>query len=256
MTSSSWKCPNCELLNSDRNDICQACFEEKPLPNPACDANDDHSNTDALVVSGYIRSICGIQKNIMMPSDIIHLCFLFWFIQECDKWDASLCDPKFVDINGTCARITEEFNPRLNDIHRCTLFGTKSVESGVFVWSVKQKKVMLGSWSLFGIIKDDKDVIAACNHTYDYGLRKGWGCFLTSEGWLYYDRKENFGYCPYMMQYREGSVIEITLNADLHSIKYKINNQECDTVNIDSLCIEKYRLAVTVSSAGDEIELL
>ena len=82
------------------------------------DQNGNHIKTDVLV-SGYIREIIDI------PSEIIHLCFLYWFIDICDTWDKSKSQKEAI-ITGQCVKSSPD------DYYTFTVYGSRIIESGSY----------------------------------------------------------------------------------------------------------------------------
>ena len=202
-----------------------------------------------ILVSGFIRDVMN-EHIIEIPDEIIGLCFLFWFIDVCDEWDISLCDKKWVDINDSSFKLIES--------RCCTLFGKHIVEAGsVFTWYLKLKSKI--DWGCIGIIINKKEEIDKNKNFNDYGRDVGCGCFLFITGGkaqaLLYDQGIDQ---DYLVPVDKGTIIEITLDMDQRSIHYKINDKEFEkTTKIESLSTEfGYRLAVTFSKKGYEIELI
>lgn len=224
------------------------------------DSNGERIKTDILVF-GYIRNVMNECK-IEIPDEIVRVCFLFWFMNVCDQWDKALCHHGYVDIDESCAKLNDEYkNSEFTSTDWCcTLFGTQSVRNGVFKWHV-QFNANIG-WICIGIIKDTQDAINANKTNNEYGKRAGDGCFLylfhsNNHGYLYYDDQIDWNYCDSIEEANEGTIIEITLDIDNHTIKYKLNKKEYKAVQIKSLSAENgYRLAVTLVDTGCTIELL
>ena len=227
-------------------------FETLLMASFNVDSNGKRIKTDILVC-GYIRHIMNNHK-LQVPDEITGLCYLFWLIQVCDVWDKSLCSVN-VEIAGSCAR--------LSDGEMTTLFGMQNVKIGTFKWHLRLKTKI--NWGCIGIIKDDKQYIEQNKCDNEYGFETGCGCFLflfededdhEENGALWFDDVENRNYANNPTS-EPGTIIEITLNMDDHTIKYKINDTEYKTVKIESLSSEiGYKLAITIDAEGDEIELI
>ena len=209
----------------------------------AVDSNGQRIKTDILVC-GYVRNIMDEYK-IEIPDEIIGLCFLFWFIQVCDEWDEALYDEERIEIDGLCGKWHGY----------ASLFGSKIVESGTFKWSLKLKSQI--TWGCIGIIKNDKSIIEESKWSNNYGFIEGCGCFLffcneRSNGALWIDDIKNQDYCRNLCC-DPGTIIEMTLNMDKKTIKYKVGDVECKAVGLESLSEQiGYRLAVTIVKEGDE----
>ena len=211
------------------------------------DANGNRIQTDVLV-SGYIREFTN-ECNSDIPSDIIKLCFLFWFIDVCDEWDKSLCH-QLVDINGGCFKLSD--NIAFSDkIYCCTAFGTHTVDHGIFVWRMKFKTNM--TWICIGVIPDKSDLLKEeqIDNAYGRFSAKG-GCFLLNmNGVIYHGGIDK--YCDVFTA--KDTVIEMTLDMDKHTISYKVNGTDCG-IAYDKLNEKRYRLAVTIADLKHEIELI
>ena len=92
---------------------------------------------DSLVY-GYIREKMKEYK-LVLPEEIIKLCFEFWFLNVSDEWDKSLCH-ELVDIDGQCFKISDKFRKLIsNPVRVFTVFGCKSIESGIYEWKLRFK---------------------------------------------------------------------------------------------------------------------
>ena len=256
----SWKCSICDLLNPHYNDFCQACFEERQLLNPNLpiyDTNNNAIKTDILV-SGYIRQLFNIA---MIPSEILHLCFLFWFIDICDQWDKSLID-EYAEIDGSRFKMKENPNPW--DIDGCVAFGTHSVEEGeIFQWKLRFNTKM--KWIYIGICADEPKLLAMADqdcllynsngtiyHNSSYGFEGDQGCsLLHMNGVIYCGDFQQ--YCPTFDA--KDTIIEVILNMKEHTICYKINGKHYG-IAYNNLSKKKYRLAVTLREPMQEIQLM
>ena len=217
------------------------------MTSPSLDSDGKMIKTDILV-SGYVRNAMNeYNYKVEIPEEIISLVFLFWFIQICDEWDGSLSHDRFVEIDGSTAKVRNRFGT-------CSMFGTKVIETGTFKWSLKFKTDI--NWSCIGICIDTKEELEKSKRDNYYGRDVGCGCFwFGGRGSLCWDDQEMWLYSG--AWHKAGTKIEMTLNMDDQTIQYKINGINYKTVKIDSLSKEiGYRLAVTVSKEGNAIELL
>ena len=244
--TTSWKCTNCGLSNSYKNFVCQACFEERPLANPSMPLYDSKNNriTTDILVSGYIRKM--INNNV--PSEIINLCFLFWYIDVCDSWDKAISHQTAI-IDGQCVRLD-------CDIYS-TIYGSQVIESGQYQWLVKCETEIFAGGLGIGVIEDRDELLKENQGGYYYGMN-GDGCFLLNNGKFFYskDIKDDItGYTPSFED--KGTIITLILNTDKQSVCYKINDE--DYGYVDAKCVkkeQKYRLAVTLYGDDHEIALL
>ena len=203
---------------------------------PVYDKNGNQINTD-IMVSGYIR------ETIDIPSEIVRLCFLFWFIDICDTWDASKSNPNAI-INGACVKCSS------GDHWTLTVYGTHCIDSGSYEWRIKCKThVFVLS---IGLIEDRDDLLK--RHQNDnYWALDGKGCALINNGGFFYSRDSNddiAGCCKAFG--KKGTIIIMRLDIDKQSVRYKIDDK--DYGYIDAKCVkkdERYRLAVGISSEKD-----
>ena len=208
-----------------------------------------------ILVSGYIRKQIMEKFKIYIPMQIIELCFLFWYIDTCDKWDKLLCHELVqIDYTGSCVKLDDNIEWTSDRPLFCTIFGCNSIKSGdIFTWKLRFNSNIY--WCCIGIIHDKIDILKSNINDNNFG-RQNSGCFLTNtHGAICYEweRKEN--YCPKFGN--KGVIIEMTLNMNQHTIKYKINNIDYGIV-YDKLYKNAYKLAVCMSGTFDneEIELL
>ena len=220
-------------------------MEEGQLANPSmpvCDNNGNRITTDILV-SGYIREM----MNIDIPSEIIHICFVFWLIDVCDTWNKCISHPDVI-IDAQYAK--PEF-----DGHKCTVYGSQVIESGSYEWKLKCETdiIPLG----VGVIEDRDEVLKHNHASYSYGM-DGDGCFLLSNGKFFYSDDPSDDIFDYAKPFGdEGTMITLILNMDKQSVCYKINDEDFGYVN--AKCVkkkQKYRLAVTMVTGNKKIALL
>ena len=207
----------------------------------AVDSKGQRLMTDVLI-AGFTHRASKLY-GISIPNEIIGVIFMFWFIDVCDEWDESLSGEP-VTIDGQCAKMTK---------HRfCSIFGKKSVGTGVFEWRLRLKTNI--GWCGIGIIRDDKQTLIDNQSSNIYFL-VGDGICLMGDGTLYLDGLTNScdDYCPKLAG--KGTLITVTLNMDEKTIAYKIDDKQYEPKAIP-LSIDKYRLVVSFNNINDEIELL
>ena len=91
------------------------------------DAKGNRIKTDILV-SGYVRENAK-QYELSIPVDINKICFLFWFIQVCDKWDKQYLT-EYIGID-------DEQTIRTIKARLVTVYGCRSVDKGSYSWEIK-----------------------------------------------------------------------------------------------------------------------
>ena len=220
--------------------------------NFSVNANGDKITSDILV-SGYIRKKIINPHQLKIPIELKKLCFLFWYINACDKWDKSLCH-EFVQINkeGTCFKLDDDFlwDPE-DGVGLCSVFGINSIKSQqIFSWRIRFNTNVF--WACIGLIKDDPKVINQNITDNNYG-RQNPGCFLINHGAMCYEGERKEKYCRSFDN--KGDIIEMTLNMKKHTVSYKINGVDYG-VAYDKLMDDSYRLVVSVMDSYQEIELL
>ena len=199
-----------------------------------------------ILVCGYSRQAAD-EYNMTIPKEIIRLCFIFWFIPVCDEWSKELSYSGY-DIDGANAKLDTSDN----EDGLLTLFGIHRITKGIFEWKIKFKSNI--DWICIGVIVDDAKALEENKKNNNYGFHQDMGCFLLNlNGKMYYGGTRYAQYAkPFEMK---DTVITMTLNMDKHSISYKIDDKDYG-VGFRGLRKDKYRLAVTAGTKGDEIELL
>lgn len=201
-----------------------------------------------ILITGYIHEAAN-SNNMVIPTEIIGLILAFWFIDICDKWDESLCH-KAVHIDGSCVKLQED--------RICSIFGTESVEKGIFEWRLKYKTAI--SWCLIGIIKDDLEYLKKYQNSYGYALTSNGHLLKIDTGTFFSSLKNYYGRVPDELFTAKDTLITVTLNMDNKTIAYKINDNQYETKEIPDPIRNKYRLAyrlaVTMKLADMELDLL
>ena len=202
-----------------------------------------------ILVSGYTRQAAE-EYNIIIPEEIMRLCFVFFFIPICDEWCKELSYAGF-HIDGGYAKLIDRSHES-NTMGLVSLFGSRVIDKGIYEWKIKFKSMI--TWICIGIIVDDENALSLNKINNDYGFNKDEGCFLlNSNGKMYHSSSL---YKEYAKQFQaKDTTITMTLDMDKHSIYYKVNDKDYG-LGFNGLYKDKYRLAVTMSGQDDEIELL
>ena len=219
--------------------------------NFSVNAKGERITTD-IVVSGYIREEITERHRMSIPLEIKKLCFLFWYINACDKWDKSICH-EFVKINakGTCFRLDDDYEWDPEGVGLCSVYGINTVKSPqIFTWKIRLNTYVY--WACIGLIKDDTKVLKENITDNSYG-REDPGCFLINHGAMCYQWKRKENYVKRFDQ--KGDIIQVTLNMKQHTIRYKVNGIDYG-IAYDKLYEDSYRLVVSISDNNEEIELL
>ena len=197
-----------------------------------------------ILVCGYSRQASD-EYNMTIPNEIIRLCFIFWFIEVCDEWSKELSYSGY-KIDGANAKL------EATELGLLTVFGTHSIGKGIFEWKIKFKSNI--KWICIGVIVDDDKALEENKKNNNYGFHQDMGCFLLNlNGLMYYSGTR---YAKYAKSFTmKDTVVTMTLNMDKHTISYKVDDKDYG-VGCDKLYKDKYRLAVTGDTKGDEIELL
>ena len=195
-----------------------------------------------ILVSAFTHQV--IQKyDISIPSDIIGIIFMFWFIDVCDEWD-EYSSSKSVKMDEQCAHWTD------SQMHNG--FGKKMIEKGIFEWKIKFKN-NINFVGFFGVIKDDIDILVQNKDACHY-VGNSNGVVLFANGTLFptgYDQPIRH-YCQSFIN--QDPLIIMRLDMDSKTITFKINEKQYETKSIPST-IAKFRLVITLATPN-EVELL
>ena len=241
------KCHNAEKFRVLQKYVMSADSRALPVDNEG-----NRIRTDILT-SGYIRQEIEEKLELLIPSDIKQLCFVYWFINVCDEWDIKYTNDKY-QVNGQCLKLFKSgdgFDDFLN-FGQPSAFGTHSVEGGTFLWRIKFNTDV--KWICLGVIQDDETLFIKHandgNHDFnDYG-----GSFWNGGGYYSHDQRGG-GYGSTFGD--KGDIITIILDMDKHTIGYKINDKDYGVAS-NTMNKDKYRLIVNYDYQGvnGEIELL
>ena len=119
-------------------------------------------------MAGYIR-IFNKECKLLIPVEIISICFDYWLIKVCDEWDKQFL-AEGVEIDGQQISIS---NNTINSFYGCYSFNT-----GEHSWQIKLHSDI--SMFFIGIIEDDEAVLRRYQKS-----RWHWhanGCCLGSDG--------------------------------------------------------------------------
>ena len=221
------------------------CLADLNVTMTAYNSDGDRICTDILV-SGYIREA---NQAMDVPPEIIHLCFIFWFIDICDSWDKSTSHPEAI-INGQCIKARADGH--------CTFYGCHVTESESYEWRLKCKQDI--PTLVIGLIEDEDEILKCNQESYSFKM-EGNGCCLSATGSFFYSsdwQKDIDHYCERDFA-TAGTIITLTLDMDKKSVSYKINNEDYGFVNAEFVKEnQQYRLAVYMKNINgdEEIELL
>ena len=208
----------------------------------AVDVQGNRIKTDILVV-GYVRNITA-ECNLGIPSDIIGICFAYWFIKVCDEWDKKLM-ANHVKIDGQQVELTED--------EHASIFGCRIIDKGSYSWTIQFKTDI--KWIAIGIVEDDPEIMKNMQtHNCFNFMSKGRfilniGGFFADGNWA--DISDN-----YHVQFREKhTIITTTINMDNKSLSFKINDKECG-IATNALDKDKYRFMINMYQRNKIVELL
>ena len=205
------------------------------------DADGKRINTDILI-SGYIRNISNRFK-LLIPIDIIQICFQYWLITICDEWDKKLSSDK---VAGDGQIVTAGTSASYASIYGCL-----GIDKGSYTWQVKLKSEV--RWFCMGIIEDDDNILTKYRDGCGYVLNNG--CCLHDDGKFYLgSQTSGKSYIDGFPRSAE-TIIAMTLNMDDHTLSYKINAKDYGIVT-NKLDKSKYRLVISFYYANHSVELL
>ena len=211
------------------------------------DCNGKRIKTDILV-SGYFRN-SGKRYKVLIPEDIKGICFMYWLLNPCDKWDRKFSSKRI--------KIEEEIG-RCKKAGTASIYGSLSIDRGSYSWRIRYKTKI--QWICIGVIRDNPEILKQFQRSNRY-IDSYHGCYLSQAGYFYdaYTRLYNYGdnkgrkYCK---EYRDkDTIITMTLNMDEQTLRYKINDREYG-IATDQLEKDKYRMVVNMCWLNDTIELL
>ena len=210
------------------------------MPAVAVDSQGNRIKTDILV-SGYIKELTK-EYELLIPSPIIDICFLFWFIKVCDEWDKE-ASADSIEIDGQMVHSTEG--------GMRSLYGCQSISKGTHSWQIKF--ITKVEWICIGIIEDKPEILQKYRyHDISYYV-SDYGCYVYNVGNFWAKKGINFTYCDQFGA--KGTVITMTLDMDQHTLSYKINDKDYG-IATDKLAKDKYRLIINLLHVDDTIELL
>ena len=198
--------------------------------------------TDVLV-AGYTHETTNMY-DLVIPNEIVGIIFIFWFIDACDQWDQSFCHES-VDFYSRCVKMTDE--------GVFSIFGMKSVKSGIFEWELEFKTYV--TRGAVGLIQDSPEILRKYHKSDNFAMHgDGIALFggtgsLCGNGFM----GARHEYCPRFP--KKDTLIVITLNMKKMTISYRINDTQYEAVGIPE-SMNGYRLAVMIDNIGAEIELL
>ena len=206
------------------------------------DSNGNRIKTDILV-SGWIREL-GKKYSLLIPRDINTICFMYWLITICDKWDHEYINHQDIEINGQVA--TRKYN---TDFLEKSLYGWHVVDKGSYRWQIKFKTHI--NWICIGIIRDDDEILKEYESSNQFYMHDG--CFLVNEKGNFWHKGSSKKYCSRFDT--KHTVITMTLNMDKHTLSYRINDKDYG-IATDKLDQNPYRFAISFFSINDAVELL
>eukprot|EP01084_Bolivina_argentea_P289424 496999_1 len=191
---------------------------------------------DKCLFDGYIRNNC----NIMIPSEIVKICLLFYVLIE--QWDEK-CKSKDIRIDGDTI---EKIKTHISWQRSAYLSNTAT--EGIHCWRFKIDQYS-GNWTMLGVWKikckpmvPEKFCTANYHSTYAYIISKG---SKTVDGGNEYS---------YGIECKNGDVVEMELDLKQLTLSYKVNDKDYSV----AYEIEKasYKAVATLVGSGSKITLL
>lgn len=221
---------------------------------------------DELTVAGYIRK----QSSINIPYEIIQLCILFFVHFE--KW-SKIYHGNGIQISDSIARRV------FNETHLESALGELVIKSGgIHHWRFKLLKIngTKANWKIaIGVVQvKGTNEISLKRHTQSYLTKKQYTFDNTDiKSYVYvvcrknrcssngvpfnktkmplYDRDDD-----YLHKYgKENDIVDMYLDLKDKTISYAINDEYLGIGDRDVMDTE-YRMGVSISGTGTEIELL
>ena len=222
----------------------------------AVDAGGKRIKTNILV-SGYVRE-GGEEYKLLIPADVNCICFAFWLIKVCDEWDEELSGNN-IKFDGQIAKCLRK--------RYTAIYGCHSIDKGSHSWRIKFKSDIYRVY--IGVLEDDKNILTQFRNIKSIWDVTAHGCFLGNSGDFYHNdyNTEYILNSQYWLDEHEftskETIIEMTLNMDEHSIRFKIADGDyieygCIDYGIatDELKEGVYRLAVYLYDKDRAVELL
>ena len=214
----------------------------------AVDHNGNQIKTDILT-GGYLRQVIEDKFHIKIPSEIKHLCFVFWLINICDEWDHTLYTTEKMKIDGQIVTSTAKGFSSIVGRHR--------VSSGQFEWKLRHFGVI---GVCIGVIEDlpAKEISYSLNKlNYDHD---GYGAFWEVENADFYSQS---GSPRFMEKYSDKIkdkhvIIGMKIDFDSLGLYYSVDDSEYIQAPYTLKEGQSYRLVVSFwkQVTGVKVELL
>ena len=214
------------------------------------DCDGKRIKTDILT-AGYLREEIEDKYKIRIPSEIKRLCFDYWFINICDKWDKTTCDHKLIEISG---QIIEAIS---ND-YQASILGCNCISNDQFEWILRLIK-NVGGGVCIGIIKNlSDDEVSKYRKSVAYYFDNNGGCWTSYDGKFYGPSfvapKISRGFSD---EITENVIIKMKIDFDLECLYYSIDGDEYVKTSYKIDKNDSYRLVVSfIHSKGHQVELL
>ena len=223
-------------------------FASKRMSHLPVDCNGNRVKTDVLT-DGYIRGEIENKLKLSIPSEIKHLCFVFWFINICDEWDHTLYTKKSIIIDEqTVTTIQRGY---------CSIMGCHRVSSGRYEWKLKHFSKI---GACVGIIKDldiPKERISRTLNEVRYDTDE-YGAFWEPKIAEFFAKRTT----DFMSEFRDkiknnDVIIGVKIDFDSEGLYFSVDGSEYSKAPYTLEKDQSYRLVVSFwREKGAQIQLL
>ena len=209
----------------------------------AVDAEGQRIKTDILV-AGYIKMVTKEYK-LLIPNDIIRICFVHWLIKVCDSWDTHYIADT-IEIDGQIVKVKEK--------GFASVYGSHSICKGTYSWTLRFN-TMINSM-VIGIIEDNEEILKkVLNENCNESAFASYGRWIINKSDQFYDGYGAKGKNYHEFVYKKDSIIIVTLDMDNHSLSFAINGEDYG-VATSKLDKDKYRFIINTWDPNEIVELL
>ena len=204
-----------------------------------------------ILVSAWISNLKRANK-MLIPRDIIDLCFTFWFIDVCDEWDKKYIDDADVTLQGQCITMKNTWDIPQFGAQR-SFYGCHCVGDGIYEWIIRFNTDM--RWICIGIIEDEHEFLKEMVKDGNGYKTEGRGWFLMHNG-TFYSQNDGITSGFHAAFKAKGNIISTRADMNTYELSYKINEEDWKVATKLLKKDVKYRFVVTLLYEGNQIELL
>mmetsp|Transcript_6655 Transcript_6655/g.8229 ORF Transcript_6655/g.8229 Transcript_6655/m.8229 type:complete len:216 (-) Transcript_6655:24-671(-) len=202
------------------------------------------------LVTGYIRD------NIRLIPKVL-ICIIINDLKRCDIWWNKMHGNGIL-INQYICQTNKSRN--LDDLIWGSIYGTKIIKNGIYIWEIKINKISHhNGWNFcIGIIKNDINVLKhlrqsnIMTHSHNYNEIYGWSVGIYH--YLLNHKKQDILYAKTC---HKNDIIKVILNLNNNTLKFNINNIDYGNAYKNVIKTQNgYRLVVCIDGNQSELELL